>query len=49
MITLIKLARTPGDEAYRILLGHTYGCASCRLAPCPTAVRLSQAWRDERR
>jgi hypothetical protein len=37
------------DTEYRTLLGHTYGCASCRRSPCPTAVRLTRAWREARR
>ncbi|SCF67605.1 hypothetical protein GA0115254_111018 [Streptomyces sp. Ncost-T10-10d] len=33
-----------GDDAYRVLVRHTYGCAAC-----PTAVRLTRAWRGARR
>ncbi|MFC9752969.1 hypothetical protein [Streptomyces sp. NPDC056921] len=49
MITSATNQTSTPDAEYRTLLGHTYGCASCRLAPCPTAVRLTRAWRDARR
>ncbi|MFC8257191.1 hypothetical protein ACFUNF_05975 [Streptomyces sp. NPDC057291] len=38
-----------GDEAYLVLIGHTVGCALCRVeASCPTALRLARAWREAR-
>ena len=50
MITLTKPVRTPGDQAYRALLDHTYSCAACRAgAHCVTRVRLGRAWREARR
>ncbi|MFD8852577.1 hypothetical protein [Streptomyces sp. NPDC059604] len=48
MITLTKYARSRGDQAYRVLLGHTCCCAACRRAPCPVAVRLARVWREVR-
>ncbi|MFE7359246.1 hypothetical protein ACFU8Q_40800 [Streptomyces sp. NPDC057543] len=43
-------AQTKPVAAYRTLIGHTYGCATCRAgASCPTAVRLGRAWRKARR
>lgn len=42
--------RSQPDQAYRTLLGHTAACAACRAAggPCPTAARLTRAWRKDR-
>ncbi|MFD8823543.1 hypothetical protein ACFV1C_14425 [Streptomyces sp. NPDC059605] len=48
VITLTKYARSRGDQAYRVLLGHTCCCAACRRAPCPVAVRLARVWREVR-
>ncbi|MFD7429079.1 hypothetical protein [Streptomyces sp. NPDC059814] len=42
--------RPAGSEAaYRTYVSHTSLCATCRAgAPCPTAARLGQAWRQIR-
>ncbi|MET9916069.1 hypothetical protein ABZZ04_03170 [Streptomyces sp. NPDC006435] len=48
MISLTKPVRSPGDEAYRALLGHTCACAACRCAPCPVAAGLTRVWRQAR-
>lgn len=38
-----------GDTAYKIWLGHTQCCPTCRAgASCPTAVHLGRAWREVR-
>ncbi|MDX5576877.1 hypothetical protein PV779_52680 [Streptomyces sp. ID01-9D] len=39
-----------GDATYRMWLGHTQSCATCRAgASCPMAVRLGRVWREARR
>lgn len=39
-----------GEDAYRVLVGHTYQCTTCgRGAYCADAVRLNRAWRAVRR
>lgn len=49
MVTLTKPVRPRGEEEYLTLVGHTYACAACRRLPCPTAARLTRAWREARR
>lgn len=51
-VTTTQDETRPGndDAAYKVLLGHTLTCAGCRTGtPCPTAVRLGRAWRQDRR
>jgi hypothetical protein len=39
-----------GDTAYRIWLGHTRCCPTCRAGiACSAAVHLGRAWREARR
>lgn len=39
-----------GDTAYRIWLGHTQCCPTCRAGiSCSAAVHLGRAWREARR
>jgi hypothetical protein len=46
----VPIAKQPApDTAYRTLIGHTYTCSDCRREPCPVAVRLTRAWRADRR
>ncbi|MFD0339764.1 hypothetical protein ACFVH0_13865 [Streptomyces sp. NPDC127117] len=49
MTAALKGSAARGEVEYLILVGHTYACAACRRSPCPTAARLTRAWRNARR